>query len=103
MIDIDRVVADFANTFGRPGIYNGCEPKMERTIKDDPNSPEVQGRDKNGGGLKWTVLVAVKHGRNKNTILSITLVSPSDPCANLRIGQAVIPEHLEMGLLKQEK
>ncbi len=78
---IDRVVIDFVKTFGRPGVFNGCEPKMERSDKLDPNSPEVQGRDKNGGGLKWTALVAVKHGRNKNDILNITLVSPTDPCA----------------------
>jgi hypothetical protein len=100
---IERAVLDFLKTFSRPGIFNGCEPKMERTIKDDSNSPEVQGRDKNGGGLKWTALVAVKYGRNKNEILSITLVSPSDPCTNIHIGQTVVVEGLEMGIMKQER
>jgi hypothetical protein len=100
---IDRVVVDFVKTFGRPGIFNGCEAKMERTVKDDPNSPEVQGRDRNGGGLKWTALVAVKYGRNKNEILSITLVSPSDPCTNIHLGQTVVVEGLEMGIMRQEK
>ncbi len=100
---IDRVVIDFVKTFGRPGVFNGCEPKMERSDKLDPNSPEVQGRDKNGGGLKWTALVAVKHGRNKNDILNITLVSPTDPCANIHMGQTVIAEDLEMGTMKQDR
>jgi hypothetical protein len=100
---IERAVLDFLKTFSRPGIYNGCEPKMERLDKNDPNSPEAQGRDKNGGGLKWTALLAVKHGRNKNEILSITLVSASDPCANIHVGQTVIAEDLAMGIMRQDK
>jgi hypothetical protein len=100
---IERVFVDFVKTCGRPGVFNGCEPKMERSDKNDPNSPEVQGSDKNGGGLKWTALVAVRHGRNKNDILSITLVSPTDPCANIHIGQTVVPEDLEMLTMKQDK
>ena len=101
MLDIERAVLDFVKTFGHHGIFNGCEPKMER--KSDPIAPEVQARDKNGAGLKWTALVAVRTQRNKNKILSITLVSPSDPCANIHLGQTVIVEGLEMGLMPQEK
>jgi len=103
---IDRVVVDFVKTFGRPGIFMGVEPKMERLDRNDPNSEQVQSRDKNGGGLKWTATVALKYqanGREKKEILSITLLSPSAPCTNIHEGQTVMVEGLEMGVMPQEK
>src|SRR6266699_3662694 len=58
---IDRVVVDFAKTFGEPGIFLGVEPKMQRSDKDDPNSPQAQAHDKNNPkDLKWVAEVAVK-------------------------------------------
>ena len=88
---IDRVVVDFVKTFGRPGIFLAVEPKMERADKSDPNSQQVQARDKNGDGLKWlaTVVVVVKSfDREKYENLSITLTAPTQPCANIATGAA---------------
>jgi len=101
---IDRVVVDFAKTFGRPGIFLAVEPKMERADRNDPTSQQVQARDKNGGGLKWscTVAVAVKSfDREKYENLSITLTSPTQPCANIAPGAPVMIDGLEQGLMKQ--
>ena len=101
---IDRVVVDFAKTFGRPGIFLAVEPKMERADKSDQNSQQVQARDKNGGGLKWTVTVAVavkSFDREKYENLSITLTSPTQPCANIALGAPVMIDGLEQGLMKQ--
>ena len=101
---IDRVVVDFVKTFGRPGIFLAVEPKMERADRNDPNSQQVQARDKNGGGLKWTVTVAVvvkSFDREKYENLSITLTSPTQPCAHMQPGQSVVIENLEQGLMVQ--
>jgi hypothetical protein len=103
---LDRVVVDFARTFGQPGIFLGIEPKMTRSDKNDPKSEMVQGREKDGNGLKWTVTIAVKianFDRVKTENLSITLTSPANPCAALQMGQPVVAEGLEMGVMKQEK
>ena len=51
MIEIERVVIDFPKTFGQPGIFLGCQPKMTRAEKTDAKSEQVQASDKNGGGL----------------------------------------------------
>ena len=90
--------------FGRPGIFLAVEPKLERADRNDPNSQQVQARDKNGGGLKWTahVALAVKSfDREKYENLSITLTSPTQPCANIAPGAPVMIDTLEQGLMKQ--
>src|SRR5437868_15076749 len=101
---IDRVVVDFVKTFGRPGIFLAVEPKMERADRNDQNSQQVQARDKNGGGFKWTATVAVvvkSFDREKYENLSITLTSPTPPCANITPGAPVMIDGLEQGLMKQ--
>jgi hypothetical protein len=103
---IDRVVVDFAKTFGQPGIFLGVQPKMTRADKTDAKSEQVQASDKNGGGLKWTASVAVKvkqFDRDKNETMDVTLTSPTQPCANMAIGQTVAIEGLEMGIMKQDR
>lgn len=104
---IDRVVVDFVKTFGEPGIFLGVEPKMQRSDKDDPKSPQEQARDKqNPHELKWVASVAVKiknFQKERKEILGVTLSSPSQPLANVQIGQTVVIEGLEMGVLKQER
>ena len=104
---IDRVVVDFVKTFGEPGIFLGVEPKMQRTDRDDPKSPQEQARDKqNPQELKWIASVAIKiknFQKEKKEILGVTLSSPSQPCTNVQIGQTVVIEGLEMGIMKQER
>lgn len=100
---IDRVVVDYVKTFGKPGIFLACEPKMVREDKNAANSKQVQGHD-GSGGLKWTatVVMSVKvFDRDKYENLSITLTSPSQPCAGIQTGQPVVIEGLEMGLMPQ--
>lgn len=107
MSAIDRVAVDFAKTFSGPGLFLGVETKMERADKNNPNSEEVQGRDKNNGSaLKWTATVAVKYkafSKEKSEILSLTLVSSSQPCSDLSLGQPVMIEGLEMGIMRQDR
>src|SRR6266567_5735282 len=107
MSAIDRVAVNFSGTFSGPGLFLGVEPKMERADKNDPNSQEVQARDKNNGGaLKWTATVAVKYkafSKGRNEILSVTLVSPTQPCSDVSLGQTVIIEGLEMGIMRQDR
>jgi hypothetical protein len=103
---IDHVAVDSGRTFNGPAIYLGCEPKMVRADKTDPTSQEVQGRDNNGGGFKWTCNVAVKFRafeRDKNEILSVTLTAPQMPCGDLQMGMPVLVEGLEMGLMRQDR
>jgi hypothetical protein len=102
---IDRVVVDYVKTFGKPGIFLSCEPKMVRENKDAANSKQVQGRDGNGS-LKWTATIAMSvkvFDREKYENLSITLTSPSQPCAGIQPGQPVVIEGLEMGLMPGNK
>jgi hypothetical protein len=103
---IDRVVVDFVKTFGRPGIFLAVEPKMERADRNDQNSQQVQARDKNGGGLKWTATVAVavkSFDRDKYENLSITLTSPTPPCANIATGAPCMIDGLVQGLMAGNK
>jgi hypothetical protein len=103
----DRVGVDFARTFSGPGLFLGVEPKMERADKNDPNAQEVQGRDKNNGGaLKWTATVAVKYktfSKGRSEVLSLTMVSPTQPCSDIPLGQTVMIEGLEMGIMRQDR
>ncbi len=103
---IDRVVVDYVKTFGQPGIFLGIEAKMTREDRTDPKSKQVQASEKNGGGLKWTATVALKvktFEKEKIENLSITLTSPTQPCANVSVGQTVVIEGLEMGIMKQDR
>ncbi len=100
---VDRVVVDVPKTFSGPGYFLGCEPKMVRKDKNDPNSEQVQGKDSNGS-LKWVALVVVKQrafNKEKVKTLSITLTGPTQPCAHMQPGQSLVIENLEQGLMVQ--
>ncbi len=102
---IDRVAVDFVKTFGKPGIFLGIEPKMMRANKEDQNSPQVQATDGNGA-KKWTATVAVvvqSFGREKYENLSITLTSPTQPCASMAQGAQVVVDGLVQGLMRDNK
>src|SRR5258708_16158228 len=99
---IDRVVVDFAKTFGRPGIFLAVEPKMERADRNDKNSQQVQARDKNGGGLKWTATVAVAvkmFGREKNENLSIKRTIPTQTCFNYAPSPPLKTDRVSLGAI----
>jgi hypothetical protein len=100
---VDRIVVNVAQTFSGPGYFHGCEPKMVRKDKADPNSEQVQGKDASGA-LKWTALVLLKQrtfDKEVPVTLSITLKSATHPCAQLHEGQPVVIEGLEQGLMVQ--
>lgn len=104
MAVIDRLVVDYVKTFGKPGIFLSIEPKMVRAEKDNASSSLVQGRDSNG--LKWVATVAVpvkSFDREKFENLSITLTSPTQPCANIQPGQQVVVDGLVQGLMPGNK
>ena len=95
---VDRVVVDVSQTFSGPGYFLGIEPKLVRKEKDNPNSEQVQGKDRNGL-LKWVALVVVKQrafDKEKVETLSITLTSATQPCSNMQPGQLVLIESLEL-------
>ena len=103
MVLVDRIAVDVPRTFSGPGYFHGCEPKMVRKDKNDPNSEQVQGKDASGS-LKWTALVWVKQRAFSTEVpvtLSITLTSATQPCAHLHEGQQVVIEGLEQGLMVQ--
>ena len=56
---VDRVAVDVSKTFSGPKYFLGIEPKLVRKEKDNPNSEQVQGKDRDGL-LKWVALVVVK-------------------------------------------
>jgi hypothetical protein len=100
---VDGLVVDVPKTFSGPGYFLGCEPKMVRKDKNDRNSEQVQGKDSTGN-LKWTAVVVVKQrsfDKEKVKTLSITLTSPTQPCATMQPGQSVVIENLEQGLMVQ--
>jgi hypothetical protein len=51
-----------------------------------------------------TIAVPVRgYARERFENLSITVASPTPPCANMPPGGAVVPDTLEMGTLKSDK
>ena len=101
---LDHFVVDWNNTFGK-GIFLGVEPKMVRSDKTDPKSPQVQDRDKEGLP-KWTATIAVKvqnFEKVRTENITVTLKGRDKPCAALPIGQAVSVESLELGIMKQDR
>ncbi len=95
---LDRVVVDVAATF--VGIMlRGCEPKMQRKDKDNPNSEQVPAQDKNGVP-KWTVYLSVetKSSFDKRQFdeMEVTVTSPKNPCEGMN-GSEVKIEGLIQG------
>lgn len=105
MILLERGILDFVKTFGRPGILLSVEPKMANKNKEDRNSEQVQASDEEGTP-KWVATIAcpVKaYGREKYINLPVTVASKTQPLAGVLPGQTVVPENLEMGIMKMEK
>jgi len=101
---LDHFVIDWNKSFGK-GIFLGVEPKMVRSDKLDPKSPQIQDRDKEGL-LKWTATIAVRiqnFEKVKTENIAITLKGKDKPCAALPIGQTVGVEDLELGIMKQDR
>ncbi len=76
------------------------EPKMQRSKKDDPNSPMVHGHDKDGVP-KWTVHLSVEAksfgDKTKFDNMQVTITSPRQPCEGLPQGTPVAIQGLEQG------
>jgi len=101
---MDRVRVDFPKTCGK-GIYLGVEPKLVPSDKNNPKSEQVQARDANNVP-KWTVTIAVRSllsPKAKMENIMVTLSSPTKPYTAISVGQAVIVDELEMGVMKQDR
>src|SRR6266436_4784719 len=98
---LDRVMVDVARTF--VGIMlRGCEPKMQRKDKDNPNSEQVPAFDKNGVP-KYTVYLSceTKSAFDKKQFyeIEITITSPRNPVEGIPNGSEVKIEGLTLGML----
>jgi hypothetical protein len=96
---LDRVVVDVPATFD--GIMlRGCEPKMQRKEKDNPNSEQVPAQDKNGVP-KYTVYLSVetKSSFDKKQFdeMEVTVTSPRNPVEGIPMGSYVTIERLTEG------
>lgn len=95
---------NFEQTWGK-GIFLGVDPKMTRSDKSDPKSPQVQARDSEGN-LKWVATIAVPvqaFEKIKKENMEITINAPTKPYEALPIGTSVIVEGLQLGIMKAEK
>ena len=102
---LPRVIVDFIRTCGGPGILLSVVAKTERKDPDDPQSDQAQSVDAEGTP-KWTVGMACPgQGFNGDRYenLYITVVSKVKPLAAAPQGAHVVPEDLEMGIMKSEK
>lgn len=101
---INSVFVDFSKTFGK-GNFLVVEPKYQRSDKNDPKSPMVQGSDGNGN-FKWTATIAVRiqqFEQAKMENINITLTSPKKPYEAMPVGTMVTVDGLEMGTMKQDR
>jgi hypothetical protein len=101
---INRVIVDFVKTYGKAMLIS-IEPKMTRTDRNNPKSPQVQATD-DSGLLKWTVTVSVPvqgFEKVKQENIEITVNAPNRPYNAIPLGHYVIVEGLEMGIMKAEK
>src|SRR6266581_6343851 len=98
-IMLDRIVVDVAQTF--VGVMlRGCEPKMQRKERDNPNSEQVPAQDKNGVP-KWTVYLSVEtkssFGKKQFDEIEVTVTSPKSPVESIPMGSYVTIEGLTQG------
>ena len=96
MLDL---VVDVPNTF--VGVMlRGCEPKMQRKERDNPNSEQVPAQDKNGVP-KWTVYLSVEtkssFGKKQFDEIEVTVTNPKNPCESIPNGSEVEIERLIEG------
>src|SRR6266571_4764394 len=90
-IMLDRIVVDVAQTF--VGVMlRGCEQKMQRKDRENPNSEQVPAQDKNGVP-KWTVYLSVEtkslFDKKQFDELEITITSPKNPVEGITNGSDV--------------
>jgi ABC-type lipoprotein release transport system permease subunit len=93
------IVVDVPNTF--VGVMlRGCEPKMQRKERDNPNSEQVPAQDKNGVP-KYTVYLSVEtkssFGKKQFDEIEVTVTSPKNPCEGIPNGSEVNIERLIEG------
>src|SRR6266567_2694766 len=96
MLDL---VVDVPNTF--VGVMlRGCEPKMQRKERDNPNSEQVPAQDKNGVP-KWTVYLSVEtkssFGKKQFDEIEVTVTNPKSPVESIPMGSYVTVERLTQG------
>ena len=99
MLDL---VVDVAATF--VGVMlRGCEPKMQRKDKENPNSEMVPAQDKNGVP-KWTVYLSVEtkssFGKKQFDEMEVTVTSPKSPVESIPMGSYVTIEGLTQGQMR---
>ena len=77
------------------------ETKMQRSKKDDPNSPMVPAHDKDGVP-KYTVHLSLEvksYESTKFDNLQVTVTSHKQPCEGLPQGTPVVIRGLELGFM----
>jgi ABC-type lipoprotein release transport system permease subunit len=81
-------------------MLRGCEPKMQRKERDNPNSEQVPALDKNGVP-KFTVYLSVEtkssFGKKQFDEIEVTITSPRNPCEGIPNGSEVTIEGLIEG------
>jgi hypothetical protein len=97
---LDRIVVNVAAT--SDGIMlRGCEQKMQRKDKDNPNSEQVPALDKNGVP-KWQVYLSVEtrtsFDKKQFHEIEVTVTSPKNPGEGLD-GKYVTVEGLTLGMM----
>ena len=101
---INRYVLDFEKTFVKATLLK-VEPKMERSIKDDPKSPMEHGRNKDGVP-KYTAFLSVEtrdFDKTQFTNISVTLATHDKLDEVLPTNVYVTIEELDMGIMKNER
>src|SRR5947207_7139541 len=96
-----RIVVDVPATF--VGIMlRGCEQKMQRKDKDNPNSEQVPAVDK-AGVPKYTVYLSVEtksaFEKKQFSDMEITVTSPRNPVEGIPMGSYVTVEGLTLGMM----
>jgi len=101
---MDHFIVNFPKTCGK-GIFLGVEQKLVPSDKNNPKSEPVQARDADNVP-KWTATIAVRSQlspKAKMENITVTVSSPTKPYAAIPVGQAVIVDELEMGVMKQDR
>ncbi len=98
---LDRIVVAVDKTF--VGIMlRGCEPKMQRKDKDNPNSEQVPALDK-AGVQKWTLYLSVEtrssFDKKQFNELEVTVTSPKSPVEGIPNGSEVMVVGLTLGMM----
>jgi hypothetical protein len=101
---IDRWIVDFDKSVVSAMLLS-VEPKMQRSDKNDANSPQVQARDKDGVP-KWTITLAVgiqAFEQTKFENIAVTITSREKPYGGIQPGTMVTVESLTVGFMAQAR